>query len=157
MLQANTRSRSSVPHAEDCNAKFIDYADNAKAEVDVWQVTVGSSIFILYMMRMKKPDASWVFGSIKDIKGKIVWSFRSDVRVQAGFRGDVYTKAFLGNPTTWVFFENSQDRSVVHVVPLVQLLVSRDDTRTGTLLSPQSDDDHRQWFIHNVLSRMVQS
>ncbi len=156
-----TRQRSSVPYAGDCAVEFVGYADNRNAEVDVWRIIVGGSTFTLEMMRLRRSNANWVFGSIKNESGELIWTFRSDPRVKSGFFGDVYTKAFRGNPTTWVFFESGEDRSVKHVLPFVELLMPKPDSRVIPLVGQRQTNEQAgndmQWFIENVLTRMGQS
>lgn len=90
--------RSTVAYGDDCTVEFVRRADNNKALVEVWRITMSGQQFDLHMMLMRhkfeKNDMSpWVFGSITALSTKKqIWSFRDDVRVvNRGFVGDVFT------------------------------------------------------------------
>lgn len=109
--------RSTFPHGDDCAVVFVGRADNNKAYIDEWQITVDTDTYYFRMMRMKTSAGPWVFGSFDDTH-KQVWQFRSDARKQAGFRGGSFT--FVHEGVTYAMFANAA--GIQHVLPFVEFL-----------------------------------
>jgi hypothetical protein len=88
----------------------MSQADNDRALVDVWGITMGGQSFVLHLMRMRhKPGSNpWVFGSIRVLGShREVWSFRRDRRVVTyKFKGDVFT-VVGADDLTYVVYQTS--------------------------------------------------
>lgn len=177
-MQTAPAPRSTFPHGNDCELRFLRRADNQKAYIDVWEIQVRGEVFILQMMQLKRRGSPWVFGSFS-LNDQPVWNFRGDVRVKAGFRGNVYTQVW--DEKTYVIFENYG--KLVHIVPFVAFL--HDPTTQAVddaaLLSqmaeasglsvpgklprqqpvhqngfaaPRTVEEQHDWFFKRVLARM---
>ncbi len=128
------KPRSTFPHGKDCSITFLRRADNKKALVDVYRVTVQGQTFEFHMMKMCYSKGRWVFGSFYKEK-KQLWIFRNDVRVQThAFKGAVYT--YVYNGVTYALF--TRNRVLHHIVPFVEML-----------LDPQVDPDSDEYIARH--------
>jgi hypothetical protein len=134
--------RSTFRHGQDCLATFIGRADGHKADVDVWEITIGGNVFHLRLMKMR-PDAyrarrqaQWVFGSIVDpTSSRDIWRFRDDIRHQKGFFGDVIAAPSADGLLTEVVYTAQGEEK--HRLPLYELLgLPRSAVRNGDVGAP---------------------
>ena len=142
--------RSTVAYGDDCTVEFVRRADNDKAVVDVWRITMSGQQFDLHMMRMRrKPDSHpWVFGSITELSlRKQMWSFRDDQRVvNRGFVGDVFTEVGVDGCTyvSYQLFGTEKYRILLSellrvVQPVVTPAFMATATATVSVLSDEED------------------